>query len=91
MEETAKVITKKWQSNQWYSIKRRSLAIYAREAGFDLSMYEDYSKEVQAELRKRAVSAAMWDIESECDDHDFPVATIKRGVYIISLSNPFAI
>lgn len=91
MEETAKAITKKWHNNQWYSIKRRSLAIYARTAGFDLSMYEDYSKEVQAELRKRAVTAAMGDLESECEDRNFPVGDIKRGVYIISLSNPFAI
>jgi hypothetical protein len=81
----------KMKKNNWYSVKCQSLAIYARNAGFDLAVYHDYSKPVQTELRKRAVKEALYAIESACADQDFDIASIKKGVYVITLSNPLSI
>ena len=50
------------QKNHWYPVKNQSLAVYARRAGFDLAMYNEYSEQVQLELRARAVTEAMKSI-----------------------------
>lgn len=77
--------------NHWYSVRRQNLAIYARSAGFDLAMYEDYSEEVQKDLRKRAVKQALQAIKLECESQDFQIDNVKKGVYVIALSNPLSI
>lgn len=77
--------------NHWYSIKNQSLAAYARNAGFDLSIYKEYSQSVQYELRKRTIKEALWQIEDACDDEGFDVCSVKDGIYVISLSNPLSI
>ncbi len=82
---------KKVVTNNWYSVKGQSLAIYARNAGFDLAVYDDYSEQVQLELRKRAVNEALHAIKSACEDIELDIASIKRGIYVISLSNPLSI
>ena len=41
------------KKNHWYPVKNQSLAIYARDAGFDLAMYDEYSPQVQLELLLR--------------------------------------
>ncbi|MDQ0068491.1 hypothetical protein J2W34_000265 [Variovorax boronicumulans] len=79
------------QNNHWYAVKNQSLAIYSRSAGFDLAMYETYDQRVKAELRKRAVEQALIAIQLACSDQKFDVASIKKGVYVIALSNPLSI
>ncbi|MGC2423327.1 MAG: hypothetical protein WA666_03120 [Nitrospirota bacterium] len=79
------------KKNHWYVVKEQSLAVYARNAGFDLAVYEDYSTAVQAELKKRAVKEALYEIEVACEDQGFDIYSIKNGVYVISLSNPLSI
>lgn len=80
------------QKNHWYPVKNQSLAVYARRAGFDLAMYNEYSEQVQLELRSRAVTEAMKSIELACwEEHKFELADVKTGIYVISLSNPLSI
>ena len=81
----------KCKANHWYSVRNQSLALFAREAGFDLAMYLQYGKAVQTELRKRAVKSALEAIDDECDSQDCPIYDIGKGVYVISLSNPLSI
>lgn len=80
------------KSNTWYPVKNQSLAIYARRAGFDLAMYNEYKTEVQIELRARTVTEAMKSIKLACwETHDFVLENERRGIYVISLSNPLSI
>lgn len=79
------------KNNSWYSVRGQSLAIYARNAGFDLAMYHDYSEQVQTELRSRAETEALHAIKTACEETDFDIARILDGVYVISLSNPLSI
>lgn len=78
--------------NNWYAVKNQSLAVYARHAGFDLAIYDDYGPQVQAELRKRSVKEAIQAIQSACwETHGFDIDAINQGIYVISLSNPLSI
>jgi len=77
--------------NQWYPIKNQSLAVYARNAGFDISVYDHYSKPVKKELKERSIKEALKEIKTACDDEGFDITAIKQGVYIISLSAPLSI
>lgn len=79
------------KNNNWYAVKNQSLAVYARNAGFDLAVYHDYSEGVQMELRKRAVKEALHAIKSACDDNGLDIGSIKNGIYVITLSNPLSI
>lgn len=83
---------KKIETNSWYAVRNQSLAVYARRAGFDLAMYDEYSEQVQLELRARAVKEAMDSIQSVCwERHGFDLTNVIGGIYIISLSNPLSI
>lgn len=80
------------EKNHWYAVKNQSLAIYARRAGFDLAIYNDYEESVKRELRKRAVREAVSAIQLACNEHHgFDVGSVKKGIYVISLSNPLSI
>lgn len=81
----------KTEKNDWYPVKDQSLAIYARNAGFDLAVYHDYSKPARAMLRKRAVKEALDAIDLECSEQDLDIWSVKRGVYVIALSNQLSI
>lgn len=77
--------------NHWYSVRGQSLAIYARNAGFDLAMYDDYDESVQIELRRLAVKSAVAAIEGACWNQDFDIEKVRTGIYVIALSNPLSI
>lgn len=79
------------KNNHWYSVRGQSLAIYARNAGFDLALYDDYDEEVQAELRKRAVKESLSAIRLACEEQDFNVSAVRSGIYVIALSNPLSV
>ncbi|MEX0683751.1 MAG: hypothetical protein WD904_01995 [Dehalococcoidia bacterium] len=79
------------RNNHWYAVRSQSLAIYARNAGFDLAVYHDYSDGAKEELRKRAVNEALDAIYLACNEQGFDVYSVKRGVYVIALSNPLSV
>lgn len=81
----------KIQTNHWYGLRRQSLAVYARNAGFDLSIFNEYSKTVQAELRRKTIKEAMREIKWTMSEKGFDLDSVKKGVYVISLSNPLSI
>jgi hypothetical protein len=63
-----------------------------RNAGFDLSVFSDYSREVQVEARKWAIKEAMYGIKEAFEEESgFTLSSISEGVYVISLSTPLAI
>ena len=77
--------------NTWYKVGNQSLAVYARNAGFDLAIYDEYSDAVKTELRKRTVTEAMRSIEWACQEHGFDLPGLIGGVYVISLANPLSL
>lgn len=77
--------------NTWYKVRNQSLAVYARNAGFDLAIYDEYSESVKAELRKRTVTEAMRSIEWACMEHGFDLQSLVGGLYVISLANPLSL
>lgn len=80
------------ETNRWWTIRDQSLARYMRNAGFDLSVYSNYSDHVQNEARKRAIKEAMAGIREAFEaESQFSLTDLDRGVYVISLSTPLAI
>jgi len=77
--------------NNWYVVKGQSLAKYASASGFDLALYDGYSDDVKEELKKCSIKNALWEIKYACEMQDCDLASIKDGVYVISLSNPLSI
>jgi len=79
-------------SNDWVLIENQSLATAAREAGFDLAMYDQYRTQTKAELRTRTVKQALKNIQDAYwDETETDLSEIKYGVYVIRLSCPFTI
>ncbi|MCX5513003.1 hypothetical protein C3941_02030 [Kaistia algarum] len=78
---------------EWYSkIRNQSLALAVREAGFDLTMFEEYSPATQKEIRKRAVKIVIRNIAADFESvTNRELSEIRRGVYVICISNPFTI
>lgn len=80
------------KSIEWSVVKRQSLARAAREAGYDLTMYEDYPKSVQDTLRYHAIKNVLDNLCSDFEEYnDKPLWQIMQGVYVICLSDPFTI
>lgn len=79
------------QTNHWLSLRNQSLAVYTREAGFDLAIYDEYSTGVQQELSKRAVRNAMAGLHWGFEDQGVDIYAIKQGIYVISLSSPLTV
>lgn len=44
------------KKNHWYKMKGQSLATFASKAGFQLALYDNYSKSVQEELKRSDLS-----------------------------------
>lgn len=81
------------KSVEWYpKIRDCSLAFAVREAGFDLTMFKEYSEETRSEIRKRSIKNVMRNISDA-----FEAATerdlreINQGVYVICVSHPFTV
>jgi hypothetical protein len=76
----------------WWKIKDQSLARAAREAGFDLAVYEDYSEATRTELKSRAIKISMENIRQDfLELTDRELDSVKQGVYVICLSLPFTV
>jgi hypothetical protein len=78
---------------EWYpKIKDQSLALAVREAGFDLTMFEEYSEETQTEIRKRAIKIVLNNIADKFESvTGKELGSVREGVYVICVSNPFTI
>lgn len=79
------------KNNEWISIKNQSLAAYTREAGFDISIYDEYSKETKIELKRRAINSAIYNIIYQFEEKCVEIRDIRKGLYVISLSSPLTI
>lgn len=77
----------------WYpKIRNQSLALAVREAGFDLTMFDEYSEDTQTEIRKRAIKIVMRNIAYEFEAiTEKELNSVKQGVYVISVSSPFTV
>jgi hypothetical protein len=79
------------QTNTWIKIRNQSLARYTREAGYDLTVYNDYSETTRKELKKAAISNAIYGIKYAFEEQDIDISSVKTGVYVIALSSPFTL
>lgn len=77
----------------WYpKIRNQSLALAVREAGFDLTMFDQYAEETQIEIRKRAIKIVLRNISTEfLNTTEKELKDVRQGVYVICVSNPFTI
>ncbi len=78
---------------EWYpKIRNQSLALAVREAGFDLTMFDEYSEATQTEIRKRAIKIVLRNIAEEFENvTGKELSDIRQGVYVICVSSPFTI
>tara|TARA_Y100001001_G_C7886467_1_gene266572 strand:+ start:162 stop:779 length:618 start_codon:yes stop_codon:yes gene_type:complete len=77
---------------KWTAVRDQSLALAAREAGFNLTMFEEYPEATQQELRKQAIKIALRNIEWEYEEETGKdLCDVRQGVYVISISQPFTI
>ena len=78
--------------NKWWKLRNQNLAVYCRNAGFDLAIFDQYSTPVQEELKKRTIKEAVEGIKSDfMNESGFQLTDIKKGVYVISVSTPFSV
>ena len=76
----------------WTKIKRISLARAARQVGFDISIYEDYSADTRVEVQKQSIKEVLEELgDAYSVETGRALKDVKRGVYVICLSNPFTI
>ena len=77
---------------RWVKLRDYSLAWSTREAGFDLTMYEEYPKAVQEVLKKEAVKTATEYLEDEYEEKTGDnLKELAWGVHVIRLSSGFSI
>jgi hypothetical protein len=82
----------KSQTIKWTVLKKQSLQLAAREAGYDLTMFEDYPKAVQETLRFHAIKNVLYNLRTDFEDEEEKeLWTVTQGVYVICLSDPFTI
>ncbi len=76
----------------WTSVKKQSLALAAREAGYDLTMFEDYPKAVQDTLRYHSIKNVLDNLCSNFEElTNRSLFEVRQGVYVICLSDPFTV
>ena len=76
----------------WTKIQGMSLARAARQVGFDITVYEDYNTEIQTEVHKQAIKQVLQELsDSYYYKTNRTLKDVKKGVYVICLSSPFAI
>lgn len=76
----------------WVKLRDYSLAWSTREAGYDLTMFEDYPANVQDTLRQEAVKVATEYLEAEYEEKvQKDLRDLAWGVYVIRLSSGFTI
>lgn len=76
----------------WTALKGQSLAKAAREAGYDLTMFDQYPVTVQDTLKFHSIRNVLENLSS---DYEFAtdeiLKDVRQGVYVICLSDPFTV
>ena len=74
--------------NKWFNLGNQNLSVFMREAGFDLAVFDGYSKNVQAEARHRAIRNARSALIDafKTVSKQANLSEIKQGVYVIRLA-----
>jgi len=85
------MVTSKAKNNDWCRVRNQSLAVYARNAGYDLSIYHEYEPLVREALKKRTIAEAMKSISGICEKKGFDFENVRSGVYVIAIANPLSI
>ncbi len=77
---------------KWWQVKNQNLAVATRKAGFDLAIYDQYSKSAQKELRKKSISESVEMLKDGFhEESKKKLSELKKGVYAICVSSPFTI
>lgn len=77
---------------KWVKLKEYSLAWSAREAGFDLTMFEEYTSQVQDALKAAAVKIALEYLAEEYEEKtDLSLKDLNWGVYVIRMTSGMSI
>ncbi len=80
------------QKNKWYKLRNQNLAVFMREAGFDISVYGNYSKDVQKEAKKRSIRNAIDSLRREFERQtDVGLNEVRRGVYVIRIAGGMSV
>ena len=76
----------------WTKIQGISLARAVRQVGFDITVYDDYNGEIQSEVQKQAIRQVLQELsDAYYYQTNGVLKDIRKGVYVICLSSPFAI
>lgn len=77
---------------QWVKLKEYSLARSAREAGFDLTMFDEYTPQAQSALKTAAVRKALEYLEYEYEEKTgLSLKDLNWGVYVIRMTSGMSI
>lgn len=76
----------------WIKIQNVSLARAVRDAGFDISVFEQNTKAIRNEIKKSGIKKVIENLEDAYYRQSArDLRDINKGVYVICLSNPFTI
>lgn len=80
-------------SISWTKIANMNLAEAMRRSGYDITMYMSYSRDAQSDAKRKSIREIMKDISTayERESKGGSLGNIKKGVYVICVSNPFTI
>jgi len=77
---------------RWVKLKEYNLALSAREAGFDISVFDYYKPAAQKVVKSQTVNMAIEFLKEEYVDlTGQELLSVKNGVYVIRLASNFSI
>lgn len=78
---------------EWWKVTNQSLAVAVRNVGFDLAIFDQYTKTIQDGIKIQARKEALQMIEDDFFDisDGIDLRDIRYGIYVICVSNPFTI
>jgi len=86
------VVDKKLAKIEWVKLNGYNLAWSAREAGFDISVFEDYKPKVQKLVKQYTILEAIRYLKEEYEDEtEDPLDEVSSGVYVIRLEQNFTV
>jgi hypothetical protein len=78
--------------NTWFKLANQNLAVFMRDVGFDLAVYESYPEEVQLHAKRLAIKAAMNRLNDDFyDETEHELSVVKKGVYVIRLAGNMSV
>ena len=77
---------------RWVKLKEYNLAWSAREAGFDIAVYDDYKPAAQKIVKSQTVNMAIEFLKEEYEEKTKEsLLKVKNGVYVIRLASNFSV